>query len=159
MGHCFSTPGTVKNGGAAPKDDDDATDACFRGLVEWLDIQVIGRWLRETLRLAMARAGDLYRMFLAVPVLRFALLVSQWGLTQYYLLFEVESYWGECFRQTYQKPTAVRLCSSGMLTARPSIHQWHHAMRSGTPVRQACWQRSNAPERALHPGAAGHQQS
>lgn len=44
--------------------------------------------------LALKHAGYLYRLLLKVPVLRFALLASQWGLTQYYLLFVVESYWG-----------------------------------------------------------------
>ena len=45
--------------------------------------------------IALKHAGDLYRLLLTIPVLRFALLASQWGLTRYYLLFVIESYWGE----------------------------------------------------------------
>lgn len=57
-------------------------------------ITAIGHWSDELASYILQHAGDIYQVAIGVPLLKTALVPSQWGKTEYYLLFEVEAHWG-----------------------------------------------------------------
>ena len=116
-------------------------------------ITAIGQWSEELASYILQHAGDIYQVAIGVPLLKTVLVPSQWGKTEYYLLFEVEQYWGSfllahsshCMLHHVWGPFTLHGCSMQC----PGSPGGHPAMLLSRRPRAPCpfWLHSSSAER------------